>query len=223
MAGTPNETYFEAFIERYLTSQPILTLDGRTTDRMEYHSASPDLYDKKLCIIPTELISFLKETQPKEFDKLVKNAGGEELAVRSIYSRLDSELKRGTLAVLNSQSGFEAGYGVKFRLVYYKPASTKNIEHCENYTKNRLAVVRQLKYSERNNNEIDMVLFVNGLPVVTMELKNLLTGQRHTNAIRQWIQERPVKDEKFLEFKRCLVHFAVGTEQVYMTTRLSGE
>lgn len=223
MAGTPNETYFEAFIERYLTSQPILTLDGRTTDRMEYHSVAPDLYDKKLCIIPTELISFLKDTQPKEFEKLVQNAGGEELAIRSIYSRLDSELKRGTLAVLNSQSGFEAGYGVKFRLVYYKPASTKNVEHCENYTKNRLAVVRQLKYSERNNNEIDMVLFVNGMPVVTMELKNLLTGQRHTNAIKQWMQDRPIKDEKFLEFKRCLVHFAVGTEQVYMTTRLSGE
>lgn len=223
MAGIPNETYFEAFIERYLTSQPILTVDGRTIDRMEYHSVAPSLYDKKLCIIPTELISFLKDTQPREFEKLVNNAGGEELAIRSIYSRLDSELKRGTLAVLNSQSGFEAGYGVKFRLVYHKPASTKNVEHCENYTKNRLAVVRQLKYSERNNNEIDMVLFVNGLPVVTMELKNLLTGQRHTNAIRQWMQDRPTKDEKFLEFKRCLVHFAVGTEQVYMTTRLNGE
>ena len=96
-------------------------------------------------------------------------------------------------------------------------------EHDVWYRKNRLAIVRQLRYSKTNDNEIDLAIFVNGFPVVTIELKNTLTGQTHHNAIKQYMTSRPVKGEKFLEFKRCLVHFAVGTEQVFMTTRLDGE
>ena len=91
------------------------------------------------------------------------------------------------------------------------------------YRKNRLAIVRQLRYSKTNDNEIDLAIFVNGFPVVTIELKNTLTGQTHHNAIMQYMTSRQVEGEKFLEFKRCLVHFAAGTEQVFMTTRLDGE
>jgi type I restriction enzyme R subunit len=82
-------------------------------------------------------------------------------------------------------------------------------------------VIRQVKYSKSNENSIDMVLFVNGLPFFTMELKNQFTGQNVINAVNQYKTDRDQK-EKLLSFKRCLTHFAVDTEQAYMTTRLSG-
>ena len=108
-------------------------------------------------------------------------------------------------------------------MVYFQPANNKSPEHQEWYKQNRLAVVRQLKYSKRNENSVDIVLFINGIPVVTLELKNELTGQNHHNAIKQYIQDRDPKGEPFLEFKRCLVHFAVGTQKVFMTTELKGK
>lgn len=223
MAGTPNEAYLEAYIEKYLTSQPIRTLEGNAIDRMEYHSVSPDLYDKDKCLIPSEVIEFLKDSQPKTYEKFVKDCGGEQNAQRSLFARLDTELKRGTLNVLARNSKLEAGYGAKFNMVYYRPANLMNADHNLNYSKNRLAIVRQLRYSQKNENSIDTVIFLNGLPIVTIELKNTLTGQKHTNAIRQYMEDRPIEGEKLLEFKRCLVHFAVGTEQAFMTTRLAGK
>src|SRR5690606_6281672 len=113
--------------------------------------------------------------------------------------------------------------GQKLDLAYFKPAHNKTPEHEKAYAKNRLAIIRQLKYSNRNANEIDIVLFINGIPVVTAELKNTLTNQRHLNAIKQYMQDRDPKGEPFLEFKRCLVHFAVGTEKVFMATELKGK
>lgn len=246
MSGTPNETYMEEYIVKYLTSQPILDANGNVTADMEYRELPASEYNnkpenKKHCIIASELIAFLKDTQPKQYEKLVlaKN-GDEEAAKRSILDRLDSEMRtklkkataacvrssalipQGTLSVLRSDE-FDAGCGAKFTLLYNRPANNKTPEHDVWYRKNRLAIVRQLRYSNTNDNEIDLTIFVNGFPVVTIELKNTLTGQTHHNAIKQYMTSRPVKGEKFLEFKRCLVHFAVGTEQVFMTTRLDGE
>ena len=82
MTGTPDEKYLEDYIERYLTSQPITTIGGDRLDRMEYHSVSPAEYDKKLCMIPSELIAFLKETQPEAFQDLVNATKSEEKAVK---------------------------------------------------------------------------------------------------------------------------------------------
>ena len=98
----------------------------------------------------------------------------------------------------------------------------KTPEHLEAYKKNRFTIIRQLKYSNKNENSIDVVLFVNGLPVVTIELKNALTGQYLHDAIKQYILDRDPK-EPLLEFKRCLVHFAVSTEKVSMCTELKGK
>ena len=215
--------YMEERIEQFLTHRYIHKADGTLTNLPEYHSIEPRAFDKKLCVIPDEVIAFLQESQPDTYKDLVSATGSEEAARKSILSRLDSELKRGPLHLFQGNAKFEAGYGARFHLVFYKPASGLTPEHELLYEKNRLAVVRQLRYSEKNDNEIDMVLFVNGIPVVTMELKNSLTGQRHINAIRQYMCDRPVEGEKFLEFKRCLVHFAVGSEQVFMTTKLAGE
>lgn len=225
--GLPDETYLEEAIVKYMTvgedEQP--TNEGMVAEgqpQPEYHQVNTHEYDKDLCIIPSELIAFLKDTQPKEFARMVEACGSEAAACKSIFARLDSELKRGTLSVLRC-SAFNAGYGIQFKLVYFLPASGLNPEHRQLYDKNRMAVVRQLQYSKKNNNEIDLAIFVNGLPIATAELKNALTGQTHHEAIKQYMTQRPVKGEKLLEFKRCLVHFAVGTEQVYMTTKLADD
>lgn len=223
MTGTPDEKYLEDYIERYLISQPITTIGGDRLDRMEYHSVSPAEYDKKLCMIPSELIAFLKETQPKEFQDLVKATQSEEKAVKSILGRLDKELNYGTLNRMNRSATFHAGYGVSFTLAYFRPSNGKNAEFEKQYYMNRLAIVRQLRYSEKKDNSIDIAIFVNGIPVFTIELKNTLTGQTHINAIRQYMKDRPTKGEKLFEFKRCLAHFAVGTEQIFMTTRLADD
>ncbi len=245
MAGTPNETYMEEYIVKYLTTQPIIDASGNATADMEYRELPASEYNipenKEHCILASELIAFLKDTQPKEYQKLVNaKSGDEEAAKRNILDRIDSEMRtklqkataanvqtsalipQGTLSVLRLGE-FDAGYGAKFKLLYNRPANNKTPEHDEWYRKNRLAIVRQLRYSKVNDNEIDLVIFVNGFPVVTIELKNTLTGQTHHNAIKQYMTSRQVKGEKFLEFKRCLVHFAVGTEQAFMTTRLDGE
>lgn len=223
--GLPDEEHFEKSIVEHMTT----VQDDRATYNdeqesafAEYQQIDHNAFDKDLCIIPDELIGFLKDTQPKTYEKMVTACGSEEAANKSIFARLDTELKRGTLSVLRDNV-FNAGYGAQFKLVYFKPASGLNPEHVRLYNLNRLAVVRQLQYSKKNSNEIDLAIFVNGLPVVTIELKNTLTGQKHHEAIKQYITSRPIDGEKLLEFKRCLVHFAVGTEEVYMTTRLAGE
>jgi type I restriction enzyme, R subunit len=105
---------------------------------------------------------------------------------------------------------------------YFRPQHNKSPEHWYWYRKNRLTVVRQLKYSKKNENSIDIVLFINGIPVVTIELKNALTGQYLVHAIKQYMEDRDPKENIF-EFKRCLVHFAVSTEQVAMCTKLAGK
>lgn len=229
MARGTKEYHFEEHIESRLISEPIITYSRQILDKTEYHTIPVGEYDKERCLIPSEIVGFLKDTQPKEFKKLVDALGSEDKAIYSLLGRLDTELRQaikgekrgGTLEVLRNKN-FEAGYGVRFLLFYPQPVSDKTPEHEEYYNKNRLAIVRQLKYSLKNENSIDIVIFLNGLPIVTMELKNTLTGQTHHNAIKQYMQDRPIDGEKFLEFKRCLVHFAVGTEQVFMTTRLAG-
>ena len=227
MATGTKEIDLEKHIEKYLNSQKITSYNGVDLDLTEYHSVSPkegkEEYDKDKAIIPSEVIAFLRDTQPEIYNKLVTDIGGSEsLANKSILERLNTELKRGTLSVLRSITGFDAGCGAKFKMVYNQPINDKDPEHEELYQKNRLAIVRQLKYSKKCENSIDMVIFLNGLPIVTIELKNTNTGQTHHNAIKQYVTDRPIDGEILFEFKRCLVHFAVGTEQVFMTTQLNG-
>lgn len=216
MAGTPNETNFEQFFTNYLVEQ-----NG-------YHQVESSEYDKELCVIKSELEAFLKESQPIEWAKFVKNAGGVDAARRSLYARLKTELGKGTLSAIRDKKNFDAGMGGRFKLIYFKPESTMASEHVQGYKANRFAVVRQLRYTKNRHKfmsdlVIDMAIFINGLPIMTIELKNSLTGQTHLNAIRQYMMDRPVEGEPLLEFKRCLVHFAMGTEQVAMTTKLNGQ
>ena len=208
MASGTKEIHFEAHIEDYLTQNV-----------KEYHSVSPNLYDRDLCVIPSEIIAFVKDTQPKQYEALEKQYGA-QVDAKIVENVSKNISKNKTLDVL--RNGIK-DRGQKLDLAYFKPAHNKTPEHEEAYAKNRLAIVRQLKYSNRNANEIDIVLFINGIPVVAAELKNTLTNQRHHNAIKQYMQDRDPKGEPFLEFKRCLVHFAVGTEKVFMATELKGK
>ncbi len=205
MAANYTEQNFEEYIEAHLLASG-------------YHSQQLEAYDKALCLIPEEALAFIQATQPKEYEKLEKQYGADTPA--KLVARLSSEVqKRGTLDVL--RKGFK-DRGAMFRLAYFKPASGMNPEHQELYQGNRFNVVRQLKYSQKNENSIDMVLFLNGLPIITAELKNSLTGQFVENAKKQYQQDRNPKGEPLLQFQRCLVHFAVGNEEVFMTTRLQG-
>ncbi len=242
MSEFPNEYMLEEAVVEYQRSRPIVDAAGNRTTDMEYRQLSPDLYDRDLCLIPSELFAFLRESQPKEYQKLLNGYdGNEELAQRNLLSRIkrewdvalrpatkedinnNRELPQGTLSLLRRNLPIDGGVGAKFFLTYFRPANDHNPDHDALYRANRLAVVRQLRYSKKNNNAIDLAIFLNGFPIATIELKNALTGQTHRHAMHQYMHDRPIDGEPLLQFKRCLVHFAVGTEQAYMTTRLDGE
>ncbi len=199
------ESGFEEFIEQELV--------GLHAYRRRTNSS----YNKELCMDTELVLEFVQTTQKEAWEKLVEQYG--DSVVESFLARLDEELvSRGLLSVL--REGI-ADRGVRFALAYWKPENDKNPETLADYAGNILSVMRQVKYSIKNENSIDMVLFVNGLPLFTAELKNQFTGQNVINAISQYRTDRDPK-EKLLSFKRCLTHFAVDTEQAYMTTRLTG-
>ena len=242
MSEAPTEKDMQHSIIRYLCSQPIVDANGHTTGDMEYHEVDQSEYDENYCLIPAELFAFLKGTQPKEYKKGLEAFEGDEAAMhRNILDRIKSEMNaalkpatkehvlngmktpQGTLTLLRDKDTVDCGRGMKFHLAYFKPANNKTPEHDALYRKNRLAIVQELVYSNDDRYRIDLVIFLNGFPVVTVELKNSLTGQTHHNAIKQYMTDRPVKNEPFLQFKRCLVHFAVGSEQAFMTTKLDGD
>lgn len=113
--------------------------------------------------------------------------------------------------------------GIKFRAVFWKPETTLNVTSQNQYEANIFQCIRQLHYSVLNENSIDIVLFMNGIPIVSMELKCQFTGQDTSNAIQQYKFDRASKDTIFAFKERVLVHFAVDLANVYMTTRLEGD
>ncbi|ABW66088.1 type I restriction endonuclease subunit R [Desulfosudis oleivorans] len=180
-----------------------------------YHKRKPEEYDKEACLIPAEVLKFIQSSQPKEYKKLQGYLKSE--TDQKILSRLSAEVaKSGALSVL--RKGFKTR-GCTFKMAFFKPTSGMNPETQKVYKDNRFAIIRQLKYSVKNENSLDIALFLNGVPIITAELKNSLTGQFVENAIKQYKQDRDPREQLF-KFKRCLVHFAVGNEKAFMTTRL---
>lgn len=231
-----DERYMEEAIEKFLTSTPKVSI-GSPQESVaaeppseygempkEYISLKNTTYNEKLALVPEELAAFVRNTQPKEWDKLVRRLGSDERATQRLAARVSKEIdNRGSIAVIRDPS-IDASEGAYVSLIYPRPSSDKTPEHIEKYEQNRLGVMRQVHYSIKEpHKSIDMMIFLNGLPIITLELKNEETGQTHHNAIKQYMRDRKVAEEKLLEFKRCLVHFAVGTEQVFMTTKLAGE
>ena len=182
-----------------------------------YTSSDPSIYDKTLCLNPTQLIGFIQETQPKTLEKLEHQFGTETESklIKKVSTEIES---RGVIDVL--RKGVKTR-GCEFKLVYFQPKSGLNPEHKDLYKQNRFTVIRQLKYSLKNENSIDMGIFINGIPIVMIELKNTLTGQNQIDGEKQWKYDRDPKEPLF-RFKRNLVYFSVGNEKVSMTTRLMG-
>ena len=161
----------------------------------------------------------MKETQPGEWQKL--EAQYTTAAEVEFFKQLEKALKtRGTLDVL--RHGIKLIPGIRFSLCFFKPASGLNAALVGNYEANILSVIRQLRYSQRLENAIDVALFVNGLPVATVELKNRPTGTTFRHAEKQYRDDRTPAGEPLLTFKRgALVHFAMDDDHVSMTTRLA--
>jgi type I restriction enzyme R subunit len=182
-----------------------------------YRKRRPEDYDRALCLLPRDVVDFVLATQPKEWKKLEQHYGA---GVREQFlKRLASEIeRRGALDVL--RNGVKDS-GCKFRLAYFRPASGLNEETRRMHAANLFSAVRQLRYSAKNENSLDLVLFLNGIPLFTAELKNPLTGQDVEDAIRQYKTDRDPR-EPLLVYGRCLAHFAVDPDLVYVTTHLQG-
>jgi type I restriction enzyme R subunit len=170
-------------------------------------------------LFPAHIFAFLKESQPKEWEK-ISNIHKADVELK-VLNRLLKELDlRGTLDVV--RNGF-TDYGVKFKMAYFKPESTLNVQSQELYKIKQLAVTRQLFYERQGRNSLDMVLSLNGLPITTIELKNQFTGQNIQDAQNQYVYDREPSEPIFQFKKRSLVHFAVDADECYMTTKLSGK
>jgi type I restriction enzyme R subunit len=183
-------------------------------------------FDEALALFPGDVTGFLKESQPAKWEALVALLGAKTGA--TVLDALAMELGlKGSLHVL--RHGFKS-YGKTFRLAYFRPNTGMNPEAAESYARNRLTITRQvgftsvMKKPDGSNRRclIDVTLAVNGIPVVTAELKNPLTGQRAADAVHQYCHDRDERDLLFAFKKRALVHFAVDPDEVWMTTRLKG-
>ena len=182
-----------------------------------YHRRRPDDYDRSLCLIPADVVDFLLATQPKEWQRLEQHHGAE--VKPRFLARLSREIaRRGALDVL--RNGVKDS-GCKFRLAFFRPASGLNEELQRLHAANLFAVVRQLRFSEHDEQSLDLALFLNGVPIFTAELKNPLNGQDVRDAISQYREDRDPREPLFGN-ARCLAHFAVDPEQVFVTTSLAG-
>lgn len=197
-----SERNFEETIEEHLLAN-------------DYRRSREEHYDRRLCIDIEALFDFLYTTQPQRWEQL-KIQHGEEIKERFL-KRLTEEIEsRHTLDVLRKGV---TDLGCKFEMAYFRPETTWNEEHRRLYNANILSVHRQLHYSEKNESSLDLVLFLNGLPIITVELKNPLKGQNVENAIRQYRHDRETREPLFT-FGRCLAHFALDTDLAFMTTHL---
>ncbi|EOE5701780.1 type I restriction endonuclease subunit R [Campylobacter upsaliensis] len=167
-------------------------------------------YDKSLGMDKELFLHFLKSSQK---DKLEQKNIGEQEFLKEVSLQIR---RRGILKAL--QTGIEIR-SVTIKLAYSKPISSDNPQALENYKKNIFSITRQLYFSEKNNKSLDMVIFLNGLPLITMELKNPFTGQNVYNAIEQYKKDR---DPRESIFKQSVVHFALDSDLIYMSTKLEG-
>jgi len=175
-------------------------------------------YDKANTFDTALLFEFLRTTQPDKVAKL-NELSGDAFEAR-LLRRIDDEIsKRGVIDCL--RKGIEEG-PVKFDLMYFRPVNSENPDVEERFNANIFSIIRQVKFSQATEQSIDAVLFVNGIPIVTTELKNELTGQNVYHAIRQYQNDRDPR-EKLFSFKRCMVHFAMDTSEAFMTTELKSE
>ena len=187
------------------------------TKHSGYIEGTSQGYDKELALYTQDLIAYVKATSPKAYEKLEKMNGTkvDEAICKRVANQLD------TNGLLYSLRNEIKDKGAKFKLCQFKP-ELHNQDIQERYDANILRVVRQVYYSTKNQNSIDLVLFLNGIPIVTIELKTDFT-QAVEVAKSQYKYDRPPRGVSLLEFnKRSIVHFAVSGDEAWMTTKLAG-
>ncbi|MBE6295347.1 MAG: type I restriction endonuclease subunit R [Bacteroidales bacterium] len=200
------EKNFENDIETYLLSHG-------------YRKGTLATYDKQRAIDMPVLISFIQATQPKMWQRYVNVYG--EKAEKQLYTVFQKNVEQNGLVWVLRNGVKDRGMDLRF--AYFAPASNLNEELVKRYKGNILTCTRQFAYSADNHNTIDIVLSLNGIPVVALELKNQLTGQSVNNAKRQFMYDRNPKELCFQFNKRFLVYFCVDLYEVAMTTELKGE
>lgn len=201
------EIEFEKHIEKELVRLHAFRKRNAETD-----------YDKVTTFDAALLFEFLQTTQEDKLSRLQETYGD---AVKSrLAHRIDEEIgRRGIIDCL--RKGIEEG-PVKFDLMYFRPVNSENPDVERMYQSNIYSIARQVKFSQTTEQSIDAVLFINGIPIITTELKNELTGQNVYHAIRQYQNDRDPR-EKLFTFKRCIAHFAVDTSEAFVTTELKNE
>src|SRR5260370_14017537 len=200
-----SEAAFETVIEANLLANGYVAVDR-------------DGFDRARAIFPETVLAFVRETQPNQWAKLEALHGEKtgEQVLNDLCKWMDAN---GALATL--RHGFKC-YGRTLHAAFFKAAHELNPELEARYAANRLGLTRQLRFSTRSEKSLDLTLSLNGIPVVTLELKNPLTGQTIEDARRQYKHDRDPRETIFEFKRRTLVHFALDTESVLMTTRLAG-
>ena len=187
-------------------------------DQNGYQQGTNEDYNKEYAIDETRLFRFLNDTQPKEMAKLGVNQSDQKK--RQFLNRLSGEItQRGIIDVL--RNGIKA-YPADLILFYFTP--TENNEQAKRlFDKNIFSVTRQLRYAiDASKLALDLCLFINGLPVITIELQNHFTGQTTADAVEQYKKDRNPRELLF-SFKRCIVHFAVDDQTIQFCTKLCGK
>lgn len=185
-------------------------------------------YDRKLALKADSLVNFVKETQPDEWTKIegLYGAATQERFLKRVREVLEPHEERDGL-INTLRKGFKMTPNANFRLCFFEPTNDLNPETARLWEANRFEVVRQLRYGTQpgtnENDSVDVVLFVNGIPLVTMELKNNLSGQSTAHAVKQYKNDRSTKELLFKPNRRALVHFALDSETVQMCTWLKGK
>lgn len=226
MPSQTNEAALESAIEKKLTGNCLedLKQEGQLQERSELYRGGNGYYigyasdfNAKYALDEVRFWHFLEATQKEELAKLQKQNDWK----LKILERLDRMAKKyGILRLLRKGLDVDDAH---FDLLYVLPLASSSEAAKANFESNEFSVSRQIRYSLVNpREEIDMVVFVNGLPIATMELKNHWTGQNaKVHAQNQYKFKRDIS-QPLLNFGRCIVHFAVDTDEVYMTTKLDG-
>ena len=185
--------------------------------KAHYVQRQQSAFDKALCFDPGPLIDFIQATQPREWAKFYQQHKDDSKPafLKRVAEAIEAD---GTVTVL--RQGVKAT-GCKFRLAFWKPETTFNPDTAVLYQANQFTVMRQVRYSEKTDHSLDLVLFLNGLPIFTAELKNPLNEQTVQDGMLQYMRTRDPREPLFT-LGRCIAHFAVDPFLVYVTTHLKG-
>ncbi|GAA5143786.1 type I restriction endonuclease subunit R [Thalassotalea piscium] len=226
MVSQTNEQALEAAIEKHLTGTCLEDVKAGVQEAAPgynnamYQLGYPADFDMHYALDTKFFWQFLQNTQAQELEKLKKNSPNDWQ--RKVLERFDRLIKKhGVLHLLKKGLSFDDAH---LNLMFPAPLASSSDSVKQNFNANIFSSTRQLRYSKTNPlQEIDMVLFINGIPLITLELKNHWTGQNaRFHGQKQYREDRDIS-QSLLQFGRCLVHMTIDTDEVYMTTKLAGK